>query len=69
MLLNNLFKKIFRSKISLTYQKSHRSSNIIEFKKNLKLFTKENIETIVILNIDQNKVERWFKYRQYLLTG
>ena len=45
------------------------SKNMSDFKENLGVFTKENIETIEKLTIGQNENEHWYEYRKCLITA
>ena len=45
------------------------SKNMSDFKENLDVFTKENIETIEKLTIGQNENEYWYEYRKCLITA
>ena len=45
------------------------SKNMSDIKKNLSVFTKENIETNEELTIDKSENEHWFEYRKYLITA
>ena len=40
-----------------------------DFKENLNVFTKENIETIEKLTMGQSENEHWFEYRKCLITA
>ena len=40
-----------------------------DFKENLNVFTKENIETIEKLTMDQSENEHWLEYRKCLITA
>ena len=40
-----------------------------DFKENLRVFTKENIETIEKLTMGQSGNAHWFEYHKYLITG
>ena len=45
------------------------SKNMSDFKENLSVFTKENIETIEKLTMGQSENEHWFEYRKCLITA
>ena len=45
------------------------SKNKIDFKQNLSVFTKENIETIEKLIMGQSENEHWFEYHKCLITA
>ena len=45
------------------------SKNMSDFKKNLSVFSKENIETIEKLAMGQSENEYWFEYRKCLITA
>ena len=45
------------------------SKNMSDFKENLSVFTKENIETIEKLTMGQNENELWFEYSKCLITA
>ena len=45
------------------------SQNMSDFKENLSVFTKENIETIEKLTMGQNENVHWFEYRKCLITA
>ena len=45
------------------------SKNMSDFKENLSVFTKENIETIEKLTMGQNQNVHWFEYRKCLITA
>ena len=45
------------------------SKKMSDFKENLGVFTKENIETIEKLTIGQNENEYWYEYRKCLITA
>ena len=44
------------------------SKNMSDFKENLSVFTKENIETIEKLTMGQSENELWFEYCKCLIT-
>ena len=46
----------------------HMSKNMSDFRENVSVFTKENIETIEKLTISQSENEHWFEYHKYLIT-
>ena len=52
--------------MSLIYEYNKNMSN---FKENLSVFTKENIETIEKLIMDQSENQHWFEYRKCLITA
>ena len=45
------------------------SKNMSDFRENLSIFSKENIETIEKLTTGQSENEHWFKYRKCLITA
>ena len=45
------------------------SKNMSDFKENLSVFTKENIETIEKITMCQSENEYWFEYRKWLITA
>ena len=45
------------------------SKNMSDFKKNLSVFSKENIETVEKLAMGQSENEYWFEYRKCLITA
>ena len=45
------------------------SKNMSDFKENLSVFTKENIETIEKLTMGRSENKHWFEYRKCLITA
>ena len=51
------------------YDVINMSKNMSDFKENLRVFTKQNIETTEKLTMGQSKNEHWFEYRKCLITN
>ena len=68
---NNLFQQTFLNlkKVLSISDVINMSKNMSDFKKNLSVFSKENIETIEKLAMGQSENEYWFEYRKCLITA